>query len=137
VLRGIKPTENSEEVQPGTEYCSKKIEDIVFKAKKSTDSTTDIEADEYTMQAIKMPVNTWIKFIDDNQQYTQAKLSWISKATGNYTFVNKQGIKLSEMTLPGLACLLRRESTAILEDIPLMDRALASMMTSLRGNSTA
>jgi len=89
--------------------------------------------DEYLEMARRLEQGTWIEFRDDDGQSHRAKLTWISPISGNYLFTNRQGHKSADMTLQGLAAEFRRGSARIIEDVPLIDRAVSSLLDGLRG----
>ncbi|WP_297526796.1 DUF1631 domain-containing protein [Thiohalobacter sp.] len=98
------------------------------------DDPQTVEAeDEYLEMARRLEQGTWIEFRDDEGQSHRAKLTWISPISGNYLFTNRQGHKSADMTLQGLAAEFRRGSARIIEDVPLIDRAVSSLLDGLRG----
>lgn len=93
--------------------------------------------DEFTRQAQELEVGTWLE-MQDGSMKNRVKLSWKSKVTDTYIFVNRKGMKAMELTMAGLAKRFR-EATAKrvdVSDTPIIDRALEAMLTALR-NTTA
>jgi len=93
--------------------------------------------DEFTRQAQELEVGTWLE-MQDGSVKNRVKLSWKSKVTDTYIFVNRKGMKAMELTMAGLAKRFR-ETTARrvdVSDTPIIDRALEAMLTALR-NTTA
>ncbi|MEW8564091.1 MAG: DUF1631 family protein, partial [Candidatus Thiodiazotropha sp.] len=75
----------------------------------------------------------WIEIIDGSSK-VRVKLSWKSKVTDTYIFVNRKGMKAMELTTQGLARRLR-EGTAKKVELsakPIMDRALDAMLSALK-----
>jgi hypothetical protein len=69
----------------------------------------------------------------------RGKLSWKSEVTGTYIFVNRKGMKIGEMSVADVAEMLRAERAQILEqtEAPLMERALAAMVSALKQGQQA
>ncbi|HEC15490.1 MAG TPA: DUF1631 domain-containing protein [Sedimenticola sp.] len=90
-------------------------------------------SDEYSAQVEALAVGTWLEIIGDNGTASRVKLSWKSVADGFLVFVNRRGIKMMEVSTGELAALLRAGNATVLSDleVPLMDRALSSMMEAL------
>lgn len=97
------------------------------------------ENDPFVKQVEKFAVGCWFEFQADEGGKSGAercKLAAIIKSTGKYIFVNRSGVKVAEKSKMGLAVELRRGSVQILNDGLLFDRALESIITSLRARDT-
>lgn len=91
------------------------------------------QGDEFLERARTMEIGEWIELTDKRGKLIRAKLSWKSKVTGLRVFVNRRGMKVAEYTLQGLASELRRGGAKVIDGkVPLMDRALSSLMTTLK-----
>lgn len=90
--------------------------------------------DAHLEKAKAMNVGQWIELTDEKPNKVRVKLSWKSQVTSLYVFVNRQGIKVAEKSLHQLAAQLRQGTVTIIEnpDTPVMDRALAALMKTLR-----
>jgi len=90
--------------------------------------------DQFIQQARTAEVGTWFGFIhdEDEKSVERAKLSWKSRVNENYIFVNRKGVKVMDKTVYGLAAELRRGSAFVLEELPLLDRAMDAIMTGLQ-----
>jgi len=106
-------------------------EDLVSKAIPAGLQNGD--EDGFVGQAGLLEIGQWVEFTEGQHKSRRAKLSWKSRASGLYVFVNAKGAKLLEMRLADLACCLRLGKARIIEDasIPLMDRAISRLMRSL------
>ena len=93
--------------------------------------TADEAQDEYIEIARNLEQGKWVEFIDDDQNKSRAKLAWKSDLLGVYTFLNWKLEVVANKTLFGLAADLRRGSATIINDVPLVDRALSAVMNSL------
>ncbi len=93
----------------------------------------DEQGDEFFEQAKSLEMGDWLELTDAKGKKVRAKLSWKSKVTGIRVFVNRRGMKVAEHTLHGLAAELRSGRAKPIEGkVPLMDRALSAMMTTLK-----
>ncbi|RMG36682.1 MAG: DUF1631 domain-containing protein [Gammaproteobacteria bacterium] len=119
--------------EPDTGEASGEVEEIVLESS-SPVAASEEPRDEYHEQAEKMAPGTWLEWTDAEGREVRGKLSWRSQLTGNCVFVDRRGMKIAEMTLPGVAALLRSGNGRILEDLdtPLMDRALNAMLDVLK-----
>lgn len=98
---------------------------------KPTPETPPPPADEFMERAQKLELGSWLEFIDENERKFRAKLAW-KTLNGKMIFINRKGVKVAERTLPALAAELRSQKTIILDSVPLMDKALDAVMTSLK-----
>ncbi len=97
----------------------------------------DQPQDEYLELARHLEQGKWVEFLDDNNKKTRAKLAWKSDLLGEYTFLNWKFDVIADKTLYGLAADLRRGTATIIDDIPLVDRALSAVMSSLTPTGTS
>jgi len=114
-------------------------EDIILSGY-STDQNEapeDQPQDEYLELARHLEQGKWVEFLDDNQKTTRAKLAWKSDLLGEYTFLNWKFDVVADKTLYGLAADLRRGSANIIDELPLVDRALSAVMSSLTPTGTS
>jgi hypothetical protein len=95
------------------------------------------ENDEFTKQAVELETGEWLEIIDGNSKM-RVKLSWKSKVTDTYIFVNRKGMKALELTTVGLARRLREGSAKMVElsARPIMDRALDAMLNALKNTTS-
>ncbi|WP_122317119.1 DUF1631 domain-containing protein [Pseudomonas cichorii] len=80
----------------------------------------------------KLRVGGWVEIQEDEENKLRCKLTAIVQPAGRYVFVNRTGMKVLEKTRMGLAIELRRGTIRILDDALLFDRALESVISSLR-----
>jgi hypothetical protein len=90
------------------------------------------DEEECLRQARDMKVGMWIEFTDANGTKERAKLSWISPISAKYLFVNRKGLKVSDMTAPQLAMQIKEGKAVVLEEVPLFDRALDAIVERLK-----
>ncbi len=108
-------------------------EDIILSgfSSEQANAPKDQPQDEYLELARHLEQGKWVEFLDDNNHKTRAKLAWKSELLGEYTFLNWKFDVVADKTLYGLAADLRRGTATIIDDIPLVDRALSAVMSSL------
>jgi hypothetical protein len=95
------------------------------------------ETDDFTQQAIDLEAGEWLEIIEGSSK-SRVKLSWKSKVTDTYIFVNRKGMKAMELTTFGLAKRLRDGSAKKVElsAKPIMDRALDAMLDALKNTTS-
>ncbi|MDE2088488.1 MAG: DUF1631 domain-containing protein [Gammaproteobacteria bacterium] len=93
--------------------------------------------DPYVEKIERTVVGTWFELTDaDNNRY-RAKLSWVSPFTSRFVFVNRKGVKVAEKNLRQLATELREGMVLVLDDVPLLDRALHTVVNNLKKSASA
>lgn len=108
-------------------------EEIVLRAEAAAAPPELGDEDESLRQVKAMKVGTWIEFTGaDGTTKERAKLSWISPISSKYLFVNRKGLKVADKTVQALAIEIRRGDAAILEEVPLFDRALDAIVERLK-----
>jgi hypothetical protein len=92
--------------------------------------------DEHSHMASTLKEGDWVEFRDQDDNRRQAKLSYISPLKGTYLFVNRQGKTVGEFSLYQLAREFRSGNLAVMDEVPLFDRAMSSLVGALRGSAT-
>jgi hypothetical protein len=97
-----------------------------------------LSQDEAAQQARELEVGTWLE-MQDGAVKNRVKLSWKSKVTDTYIFVNRKGMKAMELTTAGLANRFREGSVTRVEisETPIIDRALEAMLSALKNTASA
>jgi len=95
------------------------------------------EEDEFTSTAGSLEVGSWVEFRREGGDKTRARLAWVSPATGTFLFADRQGRKVLDATVRGLAVELRRGSASVIEDVPLFDRAMSKLTARLKSGIAA
>lgn len=75
---------------------------------------------------------TWIEFRREGGELLRARLTWISPAKGVYLFTNSEASAAISITPEALAEQMRRGDARIVDDAPLVDRAVDAMLANLR-----
>lgn len=92
--------------------------------------------DEFVRQARGMSCGTWVEFHHGDDRRQRLKLAWKSDLLGEYTFINWRG-QAVDKTLAELADDLRCGRATVIEDAPLIDRALETIVRRLSGQREA
>jgi tetratricopeptide (TPR) repeat protein len=90
------------------------------------------QEDGFLEQAQALEIGNWVEFTEANTKALVARLSWKSNVTGNFVFVNRQGHKVKNMSLNGLAIELRAGRVKRIESVSVFDRAIDTIMTKMR-----
>ncbi len=120
-----------EEEEALSEFDKEILEDIVLAGWESEDHLDDQPDDEYLELARHLEAGKWVEFTDDNDNKVRAKLTWKSELLGEYTFTNWKFDVVADKTLRGFAADLRRGTARIIDDVPVLDRALSAVMNGL------
>jgi hypothetical protein len=80
-------------------------------------------------------VGVWFEKQDDSNAAYRCRLAAIIRGTGKYIFVNRSGVKVAEETRETLAIHLQSGDMKTLDDGMLFDRALESVISTLRAPS--
>lgn len=91
-----------------------------------------VTEEAYVIQAKELRQGTWVEFTQEDGSTLRAKLTWVSPVTGVYLFTNRQGLKACDRTLQGLALELSRGTARILDDAPVFERAVSTVIDGLR-----
>lgn len=78
---------------------------------------------------------TWIMYQQEDGSELRARLSWISPMRGIYLFTNRHGQRAISISAEGLLAKLQEGSVRILNDMPLIDRAVDNLMERLQRNA--
>ena len=84
--------------------------------------------DEHSARVRQLTTGTWIEINGSDGKTTRVKLSWISPITSTYLFTDRQGLKAGNYSQEELAQLLRVARARIVNNIPLMDRAVGTVL---------
>ena len=98
-------------------------------------ATGNLVHDEYTRLVASLKEGAWIELRNQRQQWQPARLSYISPVKGIYLFVNRQGHQVGEYSVVQLAREFRSGRAAVLDSVPLFDRAMTSLVGVLKGGA--
>lgn len=74
----------------------------------------------------------WIEFEYEDGSRGLARLAWVSPLRRNYLFTNRQGLQPLALSSDELSARMRSGSAQIIEERPLVERAVTSMLDDLR-----
>jgi hypothetical protein len=93
--------------------------------------------DEHLQEVDRLPVGIWVEFKGTDEQSIRCTLAARIDTIDKLVFVNRQGVKVVEKSRMGLARELKQGSVKIISDHPLFDRALESVICTLRDQQSA
>ena len=80
-----------------------------------------------------MALGAWVEFVDpETEQRKHGKLAWKCDFTGEYTFVDRKYRVVADLSLRKLIAEFELGRAAFMEDIPLVDRALDSIIGGIK-----
>ncbi|MCC7516093.1 MAG: DUF1631 family protein [Pseudomonadales bacterium] len=88
--------------------------------------------DIFDKQADMLRADTWFRLTNATHDKLKIKLAAVIKHNGNYIFVNREGVKIITTQKAGVAELLRSGELSLVDDTVFFDRALESVIQSLR-----
>jgi hypothetical protein len=107
------------------------IEEIRLRHEASGSSEVeDLEVARRLADTLKR--GTWVEFHEDEGQVFRAKLSWVSPHKHVYLFTNVSLSKAISISPQAMAMKLVQGSAIIIEDVPLLDRAVDHMLDALQ-----
>ena len=90
------------------------------------------ESEDFLAQAQALEIGDWVEFVESSDKSLIARLSWKSNVTGNLVFVNRQGHKVRNFTLNGLAMEFRGGRIKGIGSSSVFDRAIYSIMSKMQ-----
>jgi hypothetical protein len=106
------------------------MEEVVLEGWEGEDAPDQLD-DEYLQLARHLEMGKWVEFRDNEGKSRRAKLAWKSELLGEYTFLNWKFDVVADKSLDQLADDLRQGTARVVDDLPLMDRALSGVMNAL------
>ncbi len=106
------------------------LEDITLAGWESDPEIESIN-DEYLALARHLEMGKWVEFKNKEGKSQRAKLAWKSDLLGEFTFLNWKFDVVADKSLLELADDLRQGNAKVVDDVPLMDRALSAVLTTL------
>ncbi len=107
-------------------------EEIIMDSSPEMGFMEEIDTDDFLETVQNLEPGVWLEFVETGSKSLHAKLSWKSKITGKYVFVNRQGHKIKNMTSFGLAAEFRAGTAKLIESVSVFDRAINSFMSTIR-----
>lgn len=82
----------------------------------------------------KLPVGSWVEFIDDQGEAQPAKLSWISPISSRLLFVNRRGLRVCVASVEELALMMHEQRFSIRGANAAFERAMHQVLGQLRAS---
>lgn len=86
----------------------------------------------YAAMVRELEVGAWLGFVDQDGNVRRGKLAWKSDLMGEYVFVDRFFKVVRDTNLRQLVTDLASGQALLVEELPLMDRALDSVMGALK-----
>jgi hypothetical protein len=107
-------------------------EEIVLVSEKDDFFDLVDESEKFLGQAQAIEIGDWVEFTESSSKTLIARLSWKSNVTGNLLFVNRQGHKVRNFTINGLAMEFRAGRVKCVESSSVFDRAIYTIMSKMQ-----
>lgn len=90
--------------------------------------------DEATAKQLvaELKPGSWVEFRHEGEEAMKAKLKWISPLKSAYLFTDRQGKRAATMPLDKLEAAFRIGSARIIDEVPLLDRAVGNVIEALK-----
>ncbi len=110
------------------------IEEIILASTQAMDWDGWDQLDsEYAEQVKDMSLGTWVEFSDpETEKRSRGKLAWKCDFTGEYTFVDRKYKVVADLTFKKLLDKFDLGQARIVDDVPLFDRALDSVINGIK-----
>lgn len=102
-----------------------------------TQAQHELEPEQETETAPELSVGAWLTWQPPEGDPVRCKLAAVIRATGKYIFVNRNGGRVVEYMMPEVSRALADGTLQMLDDGLIFDRALESVIDSLRQGQTA
>jgi len=93
----------------------------------------DLNASQYAEEIKDMALGTWVEFIDaETKTPSRGKLAWKCDFTGEYTFVDRKYKVIADLSNRKLIEKFESGRASFVDDVPLFDRALDSVIGGIK-----
>ena len=93
----------------------------------------ELPEDDPDLQRVDaMTMGNWVELHQPDGKKFRARLAAVIRSTGKHIFVNRSGVKVAEYSRQSLARALKQATVTTIDDGLLFDRALESVIGSLR-----
>ena len=127
---GMARHSDAETASPAEALGNVSIEEIVLASEQAMDwdGWNELESD-YFHEVKDMALGTWVEFIKpETYQRVRGKLAWKCDFTGDFTFVDRKYKVVADLTFKELLRDFDAGRAFFVEDVPLFDRALDSVI---------
>jgi hypothetical protein len=109
----------------GQEVEELTISDVAWEA------SVDNGEDEYDAMVRRLKRGVWVEFDQEDGTVLRNKLAWVSPLQGVYLFTNRLGLRAASISPQGLGAKFRNGTARIVDQVPLVDRAVNNLMEGL------
>jgi len=126
--------EAAEETNEVRDEADEFIEEIILASTQAMDwDSWDQFDNEYAERVKDMTLGTWVEFTDpETEKRSRGKLAWKCDFTGEYTFVDRKYKVVADLTFKKLLDKFDVGHAQIVDDVPLFDRALDSVISGIK-----
>ena len=104
-------------------------------AEEEPDPHAGLEFDASDVERIrKLPVGTWVQFIDEQGESQPAKLSWQSPISNRLLFVNRRGLRYCVASAEELAAMIGAKRLVIRQNDAAFEHAMNQVLGRLRAS---
>lgn len=107
------------------------IEEIIMSSKSYEAQRVAKIRDESWQRVMDLQMGQWVELSDDNGVCQRAKLAWKSDFLGECTFINWKFKVVADLTFNELADRFRAGQAALLEQLPVFERAVDALVNTL------
>ncbi len=109
-----------------------KVDEEIVLDSENPEDFAQIEGDDDCLERARtLEIGSWVEFAESDSRSQVARLSWKSNVTGNFVFVNRQGVKVRNMTIAGFATEMRAGRVKPIESSSVFDRAIYTIMSKM------
>jgi len=132
-------TKTAKQFAPFASEAAQALADVApgIVSKERTEPAPLPRDDPYVRQVDKFPIGIWLEFKGAAGQPVRCTLAAKIDSIDKMFFVNHQGVKVVELTRMRLARELKAGSVKIVSEGSLIDRAMESVISSLRSSARA
>ena len=109
------------------------LDEITLASTQSTLWSSEAQLSDFEAEIKDMALGTWVEFTDaETGRHNRGKLAWKCDFTGEYTFVDRKYKVVADLSFRVLAREIQLNKARIVEDVPLFDRALDSVIGGIK-----
>ncbi|NOZ52538.1 MAG: DUF1631 domain-containing protein [Gammaproteobacteria bacterium] len=134
-LKGL-PENDEQDVPQATKTADSSTEDMPYDSGNEADlgymKLTPHVINSHIFAFVRdMDIGAWVEFYNQGK-VKRGKLSWKCDFTGDYTFVDRRYRIVADIAIADLVKCLENGQAAIVEDVPLLDRAIGAVVNTMQ-----
>ena len=119
------------------EFFEQEVEEITLSDVGATASAAPQIKDEHWRTAQNIQIGQWLRLCDEQGKTQRAKMVWRSELLDECTFLNWKFKVVADLTFSQLAEQFRTGNAALIDDLPLFEKAMDAVMSRLHKNAAA